>query len=160
MNGYVTSHITKLFGVSPQTVRNWSEEYSRYLSPLAAPGRGRNRTFSEDDFRVFALVAAMKRDGATNDDIHASLASGQRGDLPPLPPVDMQMMVMADHTRAIVTLQTERDTALAELQKARDEIQQLHGKNDLLTGQLDSAQEKIDKLNRKIWQLESRLDDD
>ncbi len=161
MNGYLTSHVTKVFDVSPQTVRNWAEEFSRYLSVSAAPGRGRNRQFSEDDFRVFALVAAMKKSGAPNDEIHVSLAAGQRGDLPPLPPAaDMQMVIMSDHARAMATLQSERDSALADLQKLQTELQRSQGRNDLLTEQLKAEREQVEKLNRKIWELESRIDDD
>lgn len=160
MTGYLTSHVTKIFGVSPQTVRNWSEEFARHLSPAAAPGKGRNRFFSESDFRVFALIAAMKKRGAPNDEIHVNLAAGQRGELPPLPPAaDMNLVIMSDHARAMATLKVERDTALAELQKAQAETQQLQGKNNLLTDQLNAAQEKIDKLNRQIWQLEAQLED-
>jgi DNA-binding transcriptional MerR regulator len=158
MNGYHTSHITRILGVSPQTVRNWSQEFARHLSAAAAPGRGRNRHFTEDDFRALALVAAMKSRSATNDEIHVSLAAGQRGELPPLPPApEMQALVMSDHARAIATLQQQRDSAVADLQHVRAENNQLHGTLQAITAQLNAAQDKIDRLNREIGRLEGRL---
>ena len=163
----MTSHITALFGISPQTVRNWSEEFARYLSALAAPGRGRNRQFSEDDMRVFSLVAALKKSGATNEDIHLALASGQRGDLLDMHPDEVHALVVSDHAQAVLTLkqrievlQVERNEALSHLQKARDENNQLHGNLKAITDQLNAALAKIDKLNREIGRLESRMDND
>lgn len=165
MTGYVTSHITTLFEISPQTVRNWSAEFGRYLSTSAAPGRGRNRVFSEDDMRVFSLIAAMKKAGTTSDEIHASLAAGQRGALPAMMPEQVQTLVMSDHAQAIQTLMQRLDTLEAEklelqtnLQKSREEVIQEHSQKIQLAELLKAAQDEIKQLNREIGKL-SRTDD-
>ncbi len=176
-NKYTTSQLCSIFSISPQTVRNWSQDFSRHLSSSAAPGKGRNRMFNEDDLRVFSLIAAMKSNSATHEEIQSSLTAGQRGDLPNLSPSDVQSMVMTDHARAITNLkneiaalQDERNSTLADLQKARDEALQLRATLEAneansakrvaeIMDQLKSAQDRIEKLNREIGRLESKIND-
>lgn len=164
MADYLTSHLQTLFDISPQTVRNWAMDFARYLSPSAAPGRGHNRQFTEDDLRVFSLIAGMKKNGATSEEIHVALVSGQRGELPNIAPNEIQALVMTDQARAVTTLkqqitllQTQLESTLGELQNSRDENNQLRGKVQLLTEQLKASQEEVRKLDRENAKLESRL---
>lgn len=161
---YTTQHVCTLYDVSPQTVRNWTEEFSRYLSVLAVPGKGRNRLFTDDDMRVFSLIASSKDNGAVYEEIHASLASGQRGELPELPPDEANALVVSDQQQKILMLsqqalamQTERDMALAELRKTQEEMirlnERLQGRDDRiqqLDAQLQKLQQRVEELSREI----------
>ena len=164
---YSTTHLTALFGVAPQSIRNWGAIFVRYLSTAAAPGKGHNRTFTTEDVSVFALIVAMKKNGASNEEIHASLSAGIRGSLPDLPaPSDIQAMAVSDHAKALLTLrqqievlQVKYDEILSKLGQSEEKNIQLESKNDLLTGQLKAAQDEIKLLSREIGKLESRLED-
>ena len=79
---YSSTHVATIFHVSTETIRNWSDEFSRYLSFMANPGKGRTRTFNDDDMTVLSLIAEMKRKGSTFEEIHVALGQGQRGDSP------------------------------------------------------------------------------
>lgn len=167
---YSSRHVCVLFGVAPETVRNWSEEFSRHLSVTANPGKGRHRNFTEEDMRVFALIADQKNQGLTYDDIHGALDNGQRGEAPALPPDEVQALVTTDqkHQTAIqiqqlenqiVKLQRERDEALAQLQPTKDEniklqtrLEVAHERIRELTEQLEKTQRRIEELNREIGQ--------
>src|SRR5258707_13542651 len=102
MEKFSTRHIMSLFKVSKETVRNWSQEFSTYLSPTASPAAGRHRQYSEDDLRVFALVHQMKGEGQLFEDIHASLQNGQRGSLAES---DAHSLVASEPGQQIVLLQ-------------------------------------------------------
>jgi outer membrane murein-binding lipoprotein Lpp len=120
--------------------------------------------------RVFALVANLKNQGLTYDDIHAALANGQRGDPPTLPAEDMQALVVTDQKQQsaiqiqqlevqIAQLKLERDEALAQIQPTRDENIRLQTRLEItqervkeLSEQLEKAQKRIEELNREVGQ--------
>jgi DNA-binding transcriptional MerR regulator len=165
---YSSRHACILFGIAPETVRNWAEEFLRYLSPTANPGKGRHRTFSEEDMQVFALIAEMKGQGRVYEDIHAALGNGQRGAAPALPAEEMQALVVSDQKQEaafqvqkleieIVRLRQERDEAVTQLQPTRDEKIRLQARLEVaqeriqeLSDQLDKERRRIEELNREI----------
>lgn len=171
---YSTRHCCTLFRVSPETVRTWAEEFSAYLSPIANPGTGRHRQFTEDDMRVLSLISEMKRDNLTFSDIHAALAAGQRGKAPALPVEEVQALVVGEReSQLIVQLQKLQDTIIA-LQKERDallpsreneiRLQALHDADQKriveLTAELKAAQGEIKELYKEVGKLSARMDDD
>src|SRR5215207_3277821 len=122
---YKSSHVQKLFNVSPETVRNWSEEFGQYLSVTATPGGGRHRLFTQDDMEVFALVAELKEKGLTYTDIHAALQNNQRGEIPQMlvsQVQELQLALQYDQAQEMVArLEGERDAALAKWQSLHDD---------------------------------------
>jgi DNA-binding transcriptional MerR regulator len=78
-DGEKVGEVARRFGVNPQTIRQWSEQFAPYLSESANPKRGNTRHFTMDDLQVFALVAYMRGRDATFEDIRTALQSGQRG---------------------------------------------------------------------------------
>jgi DNA-binding transcriptional MerR regulator len=132
--GYTTNDIKAIFSIAPETVRNWTREFARYLSVTANPESGRTRLFTEEDLKVFDLVNRMREDNKSYDDIHAALIAGERGNGPGVSPEDI---------RALVTGETERQLAL--------EIQ-------ILRRQLSIAEERVkehDELKTKSIRLEA-----
>ena len=79
---YQSRHIQNIFKVSTETVRQWSMTFEKYLSGNANPGKGRQRSYNDDDLKVFTTIDRMKSEGKLFDDIALHLASGQRDDLP------------------------------------------------------------------------------
>jgi DNA-binding transcriptional MerR regulator len=81
---FSVSHLARVFAVSQQTIRQWSNEFHDHLSTRANPGKSRIRAYTNEDLPVFALIAQMKTLGYTYQDIHAALVNGQRGEAPSL----------------------------------------------------------------------------
>ena len=135
---YSSKHLALLFGVSLETVRNWCDEFSDYLSATANPGKGRHRSFTEEDMGVMSLIAQFKRQGMMYEDIHVSLKSGERGEVPALGLEEINALAGDDSERAL-TLQVEslsRQLQLvsAELEQAREtEKENIRLKADLAT---------------------------
>lgn len=179
---YNSRHVSTLFGIANETVRAWSEEFVRYLSTTANPGKGRHRLFTEADMAVFSLVAEMKGQGMTFEDIHVALASGQRGKPPPLPPEEVQAIVVGEHEkrlsleveylqRALLKVQQELEAAHKALEEARTlerenirlqttlEQTKQHSEQRIkeLAEQLENAQKHITELQERQSKLEREI---
>lgn len=165
MSDYKSADIQRLFDVSSETVRRWSQEFEEYLSPNASPGKGRARQFTLEDLKVFALVAEIKNDGGTYDDAHLALKSGQKGDVDEL----LQERSLDIHTSVELDLMQQRfqllqiahDEAVEragqlenELIRLKTELKQM----DEVKEELKSSQDIINKLNREIGRLEAHLE--
>ncbi|MEO8392154.1 MAG: MerR family transcriptional regulator [Chloroflexota bacterium] len=148
---YSTKHITDIFKVSSETVRNWSREFGGYLSESAKPDAGSSRRFTPQDMQVFALIADYKKRGYKFEDMHLALKSGQRGEVPQAS--DSQL----EPTISPVQLQRFRDevnTLRAERDKAVEEKAAATGQVSLLKEQLADKDKRIEQLNREIARME------
>ena len=169
---YATRHACTLFHISPETARTWAEEFARHLSPLANPGTGRHRQYTDDDMKVLALVADMKRNNMLFADIHASLESGQRGASPALEASDIQALVITERENQMLGQVQKLQERMGELQTRINELLPFRDENirlkarleivetttakrvDELTIELQKAQSEIKQLNREIGRLE------
>ncbi len=136
------------FGVTPQTVRSWCNEFNAFLSPGATPPAGQVRNFGEDDIKVLALVASMRGDLASYEAIGAALDSGARADLPEEEEqphaggalVTRLTATLARYEGQIEEIRQERDHLRGELaqtqQREREALQQAAH----LTGKLEALQ--------------------
>ena len=88
----VTAEVAAYYKRTEQTIRAWAREFSDYLSPTANPGGGKGRNYTVEDLQVIALIAEMKDSNATYEEIHASLAAGQRGDPPNMSVDDLRVL--------------------------------------------------------------------
>jgi DNA-binding transcriptional MerR regulator len=166
---FSTKHAQSLFHVaSPQTIRNWTKEFARYLSPTATPGEGNARRFSVEDMHVLALIAQLSSEGKSFADIHASLGSGQRGSIPNVTPTEMDDLIAGEVERQLSTqlhearelakhLQAELETLKSHVQPMHDEnirlktaLEQTHGRLDEVGYQLKAAQEELRRLEREV----------
>ena len=168
---YSTSHVCQLYSVSGETVRQWTLEFSEYLSPTARPGRHRNRRYSVEDLGILSLVAELKKQGLTFAEIHAALKAGERGKLPTLEPYELQLVTAsAAESRSIleieqlhqklVKLQEElslAQTQAAEARELKDENIQLKTSLAHTERQLEETQKRLDtataELQRRIEEL-------
>lgn len=80
------SDVSTRVGISAVTVRSWSNQFARFMSPTGAGGDGRHRDFSEVDVRVMHYIKSEKARGQTAEEITQSLlvlqANGGLDDLP------------------------------------------------------------------------------
>jgi DNA-binding transcriptional MerR regulator len=143
--------VAALFQYSESTIRNWSVEFVEYFS-TDAQGAGRSRHFVDEDLTVFALIAQMKRTGYTFDDIHASLAAGQRADPPPkdgLLPVPVgilnELTRLRDQVALLQTTQEENmalKIRIAQLEaelKVQREMGRMEGELEALRKQISDS---------------------
>lgn len=141
---YRARDVSALYGVTPQTVGMWSSEFAQFLSPTANPGHKKKRLFTYDDMAVLDLVAQMRDQGATTDEIHASLKVGTRGNPPIIQPNEVQAIIATEHETRLA-LQNERlQQALLD---ARNELEK--AKKDL---------ERFGEVEKKSIQLEAQLE--
>lgn len=88
MDRLKVGEVAKSFNIDPQTVREWSEQFSEFLSPEANPPKGATRYYSPDDLMALAFVYQSRRGDATFDEIRDAMAVGQhRLTMPNLVPV-------------------------------------------------------------------------
>jgi len=161
-NLFTVTTAQELFGVkSSQTIRNWANEFSKYLSPNANPSEGTKRFFTFEDMEIFALISEMSGQGRPFEEIHASLAIGSRGELPEDNLADIKAIVAQ---QSAIRLSQLRNT-IAELEAQVEPLKeenirlktQLEGVGKI-ESELKEAREAINKLNREIGKLEARIE--
>lgn len=85
---YCPTEAARIAGISPSSVKNYVTRHGDYFSPGARPAPGQPRSFSPEDVRVLAYIAALTRQAVTHADIAARLAAGELADFtwsaPPL----------------------------------------------------------------------------
>ncbi|MEL6309252.1 MAG: MerR family transcriptional regulator [Chloroflexota bacterium] len=153
--------LRKRFGISHETVRQYTIEFSEFLSDGANPDtKGAHRVYTESDLRVFAVIVSMKNTNHTDDDIKATLNAGAEGELERLLDDDtvnlspsMQIMLAKQQMN---NLRTELEHSNSELQKWRDEANQLRGQIEQLKAQIDKQADTIE-LHQRIAVLEYQL---
>ena len=106
-------------GKSGQTIRNWTEEFAEYLSPLATV-EGRHRVYSRDDLAVLVLIQDMRDSGFRPSEIGEALARGERGEVPEL---DVQSLVTMDKELTVKRLEVELDSTRRELEETRKQLE-------------------------------------
>jgi len=133
-----TKDVAQRFGVSPDTVRIWTTQFSAYLSPTASPEKGRQRNFTEEDMEILALIAAMKGQGSKFDEIAASLSAGSRGTVPD---------TIIPRT-TVTTTEVRRQLQQVEqaLNETTQELFKTQGENRLLKEQLQQRDTRITEL--------------
>ncbi len=164
---YTSKQSAAIYGVSSETIRTWSEEFTEYLGPTANPGRGRSRSFSQNDMEVLSLIAEMKQQNYTYSDIHVALKSGERGNPPDVDPKEVQQLITTEGERRMMlqieNLQREltkayqeRDRALQQAQRTQEleiENARLQERLDALSEQLEESKSKVDDMDQLREQL-------
>ena len=93
---YTTNDLKTIFTVAPETIRNWTREFSRHLSVTANPEMGRTRLYTDDDIKCLDLVNKMREGGSSYEEIHAALDAGQRGAEPNVSPEELKSIVTGE----------------------------------------------------------------
>jgi DNA-binding transcriptional MerR regulator len=168
MDTYSTSDINKLFGISTQTVREWTDDsrFGEFFSQLAKPAaKGQHKRFSQEDMEVIAYIHEQKwKYGKPETDITNELRAGARGVIPDggfgSPSEIIQKMADAEDELQVMqarmtALQIERDRARAEAEVLRNMLEAEQKSRSEITNQLNQT---INELNREIGKLQARLE--
>lgn len=147
---YTSTHAATLFHVSTETIRNWAEVFSPYLSVTANPGKGRTRSFTTEDMQVLALVAEMKSKGATFDEIHVALQNGQRGDPPPLMVEEVQAIITGEQEKKLSLEIEYLKRSLKEALARAQEAELAKAENIRLRAQLESVEKRVQELMEQM----------
>lgn len=145
---YTTRQMFTAFGVSHQTVKNWSRDFADFMSPTARPEKDHQRRFTDDDVRVFDLVKRLKQQGRVNEEIRAALGAGQRGELPDS--LSNELAPVPHGTALAIALQRVNDLETM--------LQDERLKNARLQGTVDALEKMLDKAQEQVYQLRMKLD--
>lgn len=140
---YTTGQAMTVFGVSRETIRNWSADFGAFLSKTSKPGKGKSRVFSDEDMSVFALIADLRKQGASQESIISNLQSGQRGQPPH---VDATALANSGQHSQVATLQS----ALTRLSAEIDRLKPYENQSIELRGQLMEARQQRDEMKREL----------
>lgn len=157
---YTASTVATLAGVAIHTVHRWSEEFSRYLSAMANPQKGKQRNYTQDDLTVLLYVATSKKSGFTFEQIHAALKMGERAAIPETMPTDLKALVTDDRKELLAQIQHYA----REIEALRVELDQLRGARDENIGLkaelaiYKARADKADQLMREIGRLEHEIE--
>ena len=150
MEVYTTAHAIQMFGVTHQTIKNWSREFASYLSPSATPEQGKKRLFTLEDVKVFALVMEYHKRGLGYEDAHIALRSGQRGDVPQA--TDITATIPPS---LLITLREEITSLRTQLKVTEQDRDKERGKTELLEKQLAEKEGQMKELYKEIAHLEA-----
>lgn len=145
--------VARHFDRDIETIRRWTLEFADYLS-ADANSQGRNKSrYSDEDMARLSLIRDMYDKGASVDEIHAALKSGQKGYFDGVLQNSRVQLTESD-IKQLSEIAMERDRLKEELQIARETIASLKAKADLLA----ERDAKIESLNRLIGKLENQIE--
>jgi predicted RNase H-like nuclease (RuvC/YqgF family) len=152
---YTTKHAQKLFDVkSDQTIRNWVKEFAEFFSIDAMPGKGVDLQFSEEDMKVFDLIASMRTERRSSDEIYATLKSGQRGKSPEYTPEELDLLVGGDYEKYLSTQLNELTLKIDQLTRENEElrtaIQPVREQSIRLEAEKAALDKRIVELNTEL----------
>jgi DNA-binding transcriptional MerR regulator len=163
-NVWKPQHLTALYGIVLETARQWAMEFAEYLSPTGNPGKNKHRIFTDEDMRVFALIAEMKQRNATNEEVHVALKSGQRGTLPAMPAERVSALLTTDRERALAMQLAFVQQELFKVQeqiKSVDQVKQNlaqeREKNLIIQTRYEETKLNEEELRRQILDLTKQL---
>jgi DNA-binding transcriptional MerR regulator len=158
MDTYNTGQVAAIYSVTTETVRAWAEEFEGYLSPTANPGVRRTRLFSSEDMEILALVGEMKQAGATFKDVHAALASGQRGSAPETLPDEVRAIMVSETERRLTVeinmLRQQLDAAMVQVEESRE----VREENIRLKSDLKHAAQRVAEMEARLTNREGSTD--
>lgn len=150
---FTSKHIQALFKIAPQTVRNWSGEFSQYLSATAGGGEGWRR-YTMDDLAVFSLIKELSDKGQRYPDIHATLKTGQRGAIPSITPEELNALLAGEVERELAEkLASERSESIT----LRDQVMALETRVSALSDDNIRLETTNMELRKQILRLEGQL---
>lgn len=157
--------LARLFGVSPETVRQWTEVYAEFLTGNAQAKNTRHRLYMESDILVLATVARYSADGLSRAHIREKLLAGERVEHPGVanfgvdtrmvPAAAVEQLIDATELRIeLEQIKAERDKLLELLERERAEHRE---REEALRTELKAVQEKIAALQRELGRAEGEL---
>jgi DNA-binding transcriptional MerR regulator len=147
-----TNQLARRLGVSPNTIRNWADEFSEFLSEsLTSRSSGTRRIFSDRDSLILATIADLRAKGLTQDQIIEALQKEKLVEA--LPGAATPEEEDAQKSIALVPV--------AELHRALDQIKVMSGEIERLTHERDRAaaarEDTVEQYSKQIAELREQL---
>lgn len=151
--------------IATSTVRLWSAEYREFMSPHAAGGGGRHRSFTEIDVRVLYFIKEAKDRNQRYEEIEPVLRQLRENSWSDLPYVveeaNMASVPMVPEAAAHGTLEAERRSLLREIAFLHDQLkereqayrEQIQSKDAQITEQ----HERVATLMRQLGEVDVEL---
>lgn len=149
-------------GVSSSAVRKWSTEFGNYLSPGAAAGGGRHRSYNAQDCRVLAYVNTLRQGGASTEEIHTALTQLQNNDwrgLPAMPeaPPGIAHVPMIPEQVAETAIDQQRAALMREIAFRDERIDDLETALEDERTAHDETRREVITLSERAGRLEGQL---
>ena len=143
-----TKELADLLNVVPNTIRRWTEEYHRFLSPTAHPPKGKNRVLTLHDARVLHYIKAARDTGQAPETIMARLESMMADDWRNLPDVPPEW----DNPAETMTVVAAADRAydLAALAVAQRELEMVQQALQEASARAENAELRVKDLEAEI----------
>jgi DNA-binding transcriptional MerR regulator len=159
---YKNEDLRDMFGLSHETIRRYTLDFSEFLSEGANPPEGKHRSYDESDLRVFGVIASMKTSNHTNEDIRQILIAGAEDrlsgvvtmDSTPLSPTIERAIARQE----IVKLQKLVEQERADKESAQAEAQEWRDKANKSDGQIEQLKEQVEALRNQLEALQSKQD--
>ncbi len=155
---YTTNDVKTIFNVAPETVRNWAREFSHYLSATANPEVGRTRLFSDDDLKVLDLVNKMRNENKSYEEIHAVLATGQRGTGSSFSPEEVRALIGGEMEKQLsLEIQMLR-RQLANAEERIKDYEQVKEQNIRLSAEKDAEIRRANEYAENLKDSQAKLE--
>lgn len=155
-----TKKLADLLGVHSDSVRRWAAQFAPFMSDGATPNPGEARRFTKHDAAVMLLVATMRGDQRSLNEIGDRLVELQRNRWQDLPPAPDEWFIDVDQIRAMIPedaddsdelharFMAKRATEYAQLTVMKHELQ-------ITRRELDEAQARVEVLQQEIDALQA-----
>ncbi len=164
--GMNLADLARLLQLDGSTLRRWTALYAEFLSPGAAPPKGKARALADHDLKVLRYIATMRDSGqdqiAIADRLKAMQADGWH-DLPGLPaewggvgksvPMDLAAS-RASEMAQVAVLQSELQHARMALEASQNRVKEL----EVLVQENHALQLDLERARADVRALEARLE--
>lgn len=151
---FSTSEMAAYYQVTEQTIRAWAKEFEELLSPTSNPGMGKSRQFALEDFAVLGIVAEMKAEKRTFEEIHLALKAGARAETPDLTDKDLKVLAATEgEKRAVIEIHILQRN-IVELQERLNRAEERAAKTQELEIQNARLETRIEGLTVQSKELE------
>ena len=159
-----TGEVAKMLGVSPKTITNWTDEeaFAQFFSDEAKGNvdSGTQRDFSTDDILVLNTIRVHKSRRNTWSDVAELMQTGHRETELPASAALTQTVSAVDQLSQLMSIKSERDTALAQLEDAMFEIERLRDQDKDRQSQIIDLNKQIARLELKLEMLQEQIKDE
>lgn len=147
--------VAAMIGVAESTLRRYANDYGEYLSPTGAGGGRKHRDFTEHDVRVLKLIADMKAERTSDEDIDVTLRSLESTGWERLPALDENARSIMPAPGALLEAHKQRDVLEHEVKLLRERIDHIEQQAD---AERQRAQQERDDLTRRLTRAETLLE--
>jgi DNA-binding transcriptional MerR regulator len=159
--------LARLFGVSSEAIRQWTEVFAEFLSDEAQAKNTRQRLYNDTDVLVLATVARYSADGLSRAHIREKLTNGERVEHPGIanygvdtrmvPAAAVEQLVDATELRIeLEQVKAERDKLLEMLDNERTQGRE---RDTQLRNEIKLLQDQVVQLQRELGRAEGRLEE-